>query len=125
MADVTNPAEQVEALAHRIAEAIGRRDVAWLKLVLAPDFKHRTVAGTVSDADSFLEPVAAIQAEILSVTLQGLTIDVADFGALVTGVQVARVRLADGEVEDERRFVDWFAKIGGAWRLRVAIDLGN
>ena len=125
MADVTSPAEQVEALAHRIAEAIGRRDVGWLKVVLAPGFVHRTAAGDASDADSFLEVVAAIQADILSVTLEALTIDVADFGALATGVQVARVRVNGDMVEDKRRFADWFVKVGGEWRLRVAIDLGK
>jgi len=125
MAGVTSPAEEVEALAHRIAEAIGGRDVTWLRGVLAPGFVHRTPEGDATDADAFLAAIAGIRVEILSVSLEQLAIDVSDFAALATGTQVARVRVDGQEVSDRRRFVDWFVKVGAEWRLRVAIDFGD
>ena len=44
-------------------------------------------------------------------------------GALVTGIQHARVRL-DGElIEDTRPFADWLVKEAGEWRLRAALEI--
>jgi hypothetical protein len=124
MADVTSPAEQVEALAHRIAEAIGRKDADWVKLVLAPGFVHRN-AGAPMDEGAFLEVLSSIQADIVSVKLENVSVDVGELAALVTGVQVALVRVNGEEIQDRRGFVDWFVKVGREWRLRVAIDLGK
>jgi hypothetical protein len=116
--------EEILEISHRIAEAIGRRDVAWLSAVLAPGFVQRTPAGDTNDATAFLRAIGGIEAEILLVRLEKVEIDVADSGALATGVQLARVKVNGEEVEDRRGFVDWFVKVGGNWRLQVAVDLG-
>lgn len=45
-----------------------------------------------------------------------------EVGALVTGVQHARVHLDGQQIDD--RFVDWFVRgADGAWRARIALDL--
>ena len=116
--------EEVLELSHRIAEAIGRRDVAWLSPILAPGFVQRTPAGDANDAAAFLRAIEGIEAEILFVRLEKVEVDVHGEGALATGIQLARVRVKGEEIEDRRGFVDWFAKVGGSWRLQVAVDLG-
>ena len=116
--------EEVLELSHRIAEAIGRRDVGWLSGILAPGFVQRTAAGDANDAAAFLRAIEGIEAEILLVRLERVDVDVADSTALATGVQLARVRVNGQEVEDRRGFVDWFVKVDGGWRLQVAVDLG-
>ena len=115
--------ERVLASALRIAEAIGRRDVAVLRGLLAPGFIHRTPGGGAVDARAFLEAISAIPGEILDVRLEGLAVDLSDAGALVTGIQRAKVRLEGEDVEDARLFVDWFVEMEGQWILRAAVEL--
>jgi hypothetical protein len=115
---------EVEGLCHGIAEAIGRRDVDWLRLVLAPDFVQRTPAGEAKDATAFLQAIAGIEVEILLVRLERVEVDVSAAGALATGIQLARVLVEGREVEDRRAFVDWFVRTEAGWRLQVAVDLG-
>jgi uncharacterized glyoxalase superfamily protein PhnB len=110
------------AAAIAVADAIGRRDVAALRELLAPEFCHRTTAGVVTHIDAFLEGIAAIPGTIESVRLEHLQSDLLGDTALVTGTQSARVVL-NGEVIDDRRgFVDCFVREGGRWRLRVAYE---
>jgi hypothetical protein len=107
---------------HRLAEAISRRDTGTLGVLLAPGFLHRTLAGGAVDAAAFLRGVEQIPGEILSVTVDHLTVDMRDDHAFVTGIQQARVRL-DGKVEEDRRgFVDWFVRRPEGWRLQLAFD---
>jgi ketosteroid isomerase-like protein len=115
--------EAVAKCAGDIADAIRRKDRTALSALLAPGFVHRTPGGKSVEADAFLDAIAQIPVEILSVTLEHLEVDVVEHAALVTGVQHAQVRV-DGEVVDDRRaFVDWFIKEDGVWRLRVAAEL--
>ena len=115
--------EQVRDAATRLAHAIGRQDLETIRRLLAPEFVHRTPGGGASGASAFLQAIASMPGEILSVTLEAVEIDVAGDGALATGIQHARVRL-DGRVVDDRRgFVDWFVLAGGEWRIRAAVEL--
>ena len=119
-----NDRDRVVELSHRIAEAIGRRDVDWLSRVLAAGFVQRTPAGDAHDAAAFLRTIEGIQAEILFVRLENVEVDVKGGGALATGFQLARVRMNGEELEDRRAFVDWFVRVEDDWRLQVAVDLG-
>jgi hypothetical protein len=115
--------DEVVRLAHAIAEAIGRKDVETLRKMMAPGFVQRTFGAAASDTEAFLNAVAQIPAEILSVQLEALEVDVTPHGALATGRQFAQVRV-DGEIVDDRRgFVDWFVKDGGTWKIQAAVDL--
>lgn len=107
----------------RIAAAIARRDVAALRNALAPDFVHRTHGGAALQADAFLQGIAQIPGEILLVELEALDVDLCAAGALVTGIQRARVRLDGTVIEERRGFVDWFLNIGGEWRIQAAVEL--
>ncbi len=115
--------DAVAECARLIADAIGRRDVNTLRSLLSPDFTHRTPGGDAVEALAFLRAIEQIPGEILSVTLERLTVDVSGPAALVTGVQRAEVRVDGRVIEDRRGFVDWFIKEADAWRIRVAVDL--
>jgi hypothetical protein len=114
--------DAVSASAKDIAAAIGRRDQATLRDLLSAEFVHRTPGGSTVALEPFLSAVGEIPGEILSITVDQLTVDIAGDAAIVTGMQHARVRLDSGVVDDIRPFADWFVKDGGRWRLRVAIE---
>ncbi len=117
-----NDPKDIRAAAVQIAAAIGRRDLQAVRALLAPGFVHRTHGGAAVDADGFLRGIEQIPGEILLVTLERCDIDVSPTGALVTGVQLAQVRV-DGQVVDDRRgFVDWFVKHENSWRIQAAVD---
>jgi hypothetical protein len=115
--------DRVIEAAERIANAIGRRDLPAIRDLLAQGFVQRTAGGEGVGADAFLRAIGEIPGDITFVKLERLEIDMAESGALVTGIQHAQVRI-DGKIIDDRRaFVDWFVKDTGAWRIRAAVDL--
>jgi hypothetical protein len=117
-----DPAE-LTAASTLLAEAIGKRDVDTIRGLLAPGFVHRSHGGEGAAAEAFVAGILAIPGEILSVTLEAVQVDLTPGGALVTGVQHARVRLEGAVVADRRRFVDWFVLRSGEWRIQAAVDL--
>ena len=115
--------DEIAGASEQIASAIARRDVSALRQLLAADFVHRTHGGASVGIEEFVEAIRQIPGEIVAVTLEQLQIDMSASGALVTGIQHARVRLDGQVVEDRRRFVDWFVKEAGKWRIQAAVDL--
>ena len=115
---------RITAAATELAEAIARKDAATLDRLLAPDFQLRAPGGATTPRDAFIGAVCGIPAEVLSVMLTDLEIDLGEGSALVSGQQHARCRF-HGEVIDEvRPFVDWFQRTAdGRWQVRVALDL--
>jgi hypothetical protein len=116
------PRDRLIETSNQLAEAIARRDTGTIATLLAPGFLHRTLAGGAVDGAAFLRGIQEIPGEILSVTLEHLTVDLRGAQALVTGVQQARVRIDGKEVEDRRGFVDWFLRLPEGWRLQLAVD---
>ena len=121
--EMREEAESLRRAAADIAAAIGRKDVDTVVQWLAPGFIHRSPGGAGSDARSFAQAIRDIPGEILFVRLEAVEVDVSDAGALVTGIQHARVRIEGTEIDDRRAFVDWFVKRDGEWRILVAVDL--
>jgi ketosteroid isomerase-like protein len=115
--------ERILATAIAIADAIGARDVARLGTLLSADFVHRKAGAAATGAAAFLAAIERIPGEILAVNLARIEIDVAGDGALVTGIQHARVRVDGQLIEDTRPFADWLIKESGQWRLRAAVEL--
>jgi len=115
---------RITEAATELAQAIARKDAAALDRLLAPAFQLRAPGGAATARGAFIEAVCGIPAEVLSVTLTDLEIDLGDGAALVSGLQHARCRF-HGEVIDEvRPFVDWFQRTpDGRWQVRVALDL--
>jgi hypothetical protein len=120
MDDCTRITEAATAL----AEAIGRKDADAIDQLLAPDFRLRTPGGPSTPRAEFIRAVCEIPAEVLSVSLTGLEIDLGDGVALVSGVQHARCRFHGEVLNDVRPFADWFQRTAdGRWLARVALDL--
>jgi Domain of unknown function (DUF4440) len=118
-----NDPNRVREVAERIAAAIGRRDIAMLRSLLAPGFVHRSHGGAASDADAFLGAIEDIPGDIRFVRLESTAVDVCPAGAMVTGTQHAQVLIEGQVVDDRRSFVDWFVNDGGEWRIQAAVDL--
>ena len=114
--------EQLIAVSDNLADAIARRDVVAVGALLATGFVQRPAGGAAVEAEAFLAGIAQIPGTIQFVKVEQLTVDIAGDGAIVTGIQHARLTI-DGEMVDDRRaFVDWFVREGGVWRIRVAVD---
>lgn len=111
--------------AHTLASAIARRDEQTVASLLAPDFALRTPGGQSLDARAFIATIRAIPGDIVFVQLHHLHVDQLQAGgALVTGIQHARVRLDHRELDDRRPFVDYFTLADdNTWRLQLALDL--
>ena len=115
--------DELFRLSHRIAEAIAARDIETLRAFLAPDFMQRAPGGSGNTAEPFLQAIRDIPGEIVFVRLELVRIDMAGEAGVASGIQHARVRIDGQDIDDRRAFVDVFARIGGEWRLCVAIDV--
>jgi ketosteroid isomerase-like protein len=104
--------------------AIQRRDRGLLERLVADDFVLRMPGSPDVDRVGFLAAFAAIPGELLAV--EGAEIDARVLGpdvGLVTGVQIARVRLDGHELADRNAFADVFERRGGEWRLVYAFGV--
>jgi uncharacterized protein (DUF952 family) len=119
-----NPGDEwaLQQIACGIAAAIARRDDSAMRGVLAPGFVYRAEDGGTSSDAAFLEGIRSIPGEILFVRLDSLAIDLAGAAALLTGVQHARVKMAEHVIDDRRGFADFFVKVDAVWKLRAAVD---
>jgi hypothetical protein len=115
--------DNVRQAALKMADAIGRRDIAVVASLLAPGFLHRTPGSEARDAEAFVSAIREIPGEIAFVRLDSMQIDLCDGGALASGIQHARVRIDGQDIDDRRAFVDWFVKHVGEWKFRVAVDM--
>jgi ketosteroid isomerase-like protein len=112
--------------AYALTTAIARKDAQSVAALLAPDFVLRTPGGAAVPAAEFIASVREIAADIVFVHLEQVVVDVFDQTALVTGVQHARIRVEDDELDELRPFANWFVRDGaGKWRLRLALDLSE
>jgi ketosteroid isomerase-like protein len=102
-------------------EAIRDKEVRALGRILADEFVYLTPAGAELGKAEFLESVASLPAQIVSVGGEQLRARIFGETAVLTGVQRARVRTDEAvEVESLVAFTDVFVKHGGRWRLTLA-----
>jgi ketosteroid isomerase-like protein len=123
-----NDVERIQHLEEEIFAAIQAKDVDALARVLAPDFLYRSPGAEDRNRDAFLEGILAIPGTIEEIGLQALHTLVLGETAVVTGVQVASVRLANGNLVESRvAFTDVFHRAQSEWRLSLAygIDLSG
>jgi hypothetical protein len=110
-------------LSREIAALIAKRDGAALRALLAPGFVARALGGEMMSPDEFVAGVEGIPGEIALVRVEAIAVDVTPAGALVSGVQVARVHMDGQTIDDRRSFADWFVKTEEGWRLQAALDI--
>ena len=111
------------ALSQEIASLIARRNGVALRALMAPGFVARALGGEMMSPDEFVAGVEDLPGEIAFVEVEGVTVDLTPAGALVSGVQVARVHMDGQTIDDRRSFADWFVKTEEGWRLQAALDI--
>lgn len=117
--------DAILCLERLIMDAIRAKDAKALGHTLTTDFVYRTPGAEFSRAE-FLQNIASLPGEILSVEGSELRVNVYGDTAVLTGVQHARVRTEDGvEQTGINAFTDIFVKRRGRWKLALAygVDL--
>jgi hypothetical protein len=109
----------------RVMRAIGAKDRGALESLLAGDFVLRTPEAADVPHEQFLEAIAAVPGEILSIEGHGTKASIVGDAGIVTGVQVATVRLAEdgGVVTSRSAFTDVFTRADGRWQLTLAFSV--
>src|SRR5262245_28870817 len=116
--------DAVRAAEEAVFDAIRRRDRAALARLTTDDFVLVVPGSPRTDRAAFLDLVAAIPGEILTVT--GEDVDVRLLhpdAALVTGQQVSTVRLDGKVVVDRGAFADVFERRQGRWVISYAFNV--
>jgi ketosteroid isomerase-like protein len=113
------------ALEATVMKAIAAKDRDTLRPILSDTFVLRVPGAPDVDKDQFLEGIAAVPGDVQSI--RGEDTKAAVFGDLgiVTGLQIATVRLAeDGRLVASRgAFTDVFERADGRWRLALAFSI--
>jgi ketosteroid isomerase-like protein len=116
--------KEILLLEEEIFGAVKSRDASVLERVLTDDFIYRS-QGQEVDRDDFLKRCAAFPYEIVSIRGEDLKVNVYDNLAVVTGLQFAQIKGADGKEESVVAFTDVFLKQDDKWMLSLAhaVDL--
>jgi ketosteroid isomerase-like protein len=103
-----------------IMAAIRARDVTALAALVTDDFVLRMPGQPDADKQAFLAGIGAIPGEIVGV--EGAELDVRVVGdvGVISGLQIARVRVEGQEIEDRGVFVDLFVRRNGRWIMQFA-----
>lgn len=117
----------IRAAEDRIFKAIMTQDIPALEAELADDFVHTTPGSPDQDRNAFLMTIREMPFRILDIGGEDLRVRVLGEMAILSGVQRARVRLPEGDVEGRTAFVDVFVRTGGGWRLShgFSVDLAE
>jgi ketosteroid isomerase-like protein len=125
MTDSTDSsAETTEAIlqiGRDIMAAIKGKDAATLELMLAEDFIYRTHFGAEADKAEFLQSIASMPLEVLSIRAEELKVNVFGETAVLTGMQRAQARPLEGEPEESVvAFTDIFVRRESGWLMVLA-----
>lgn len=115
---------ELVAAAQAVFAAIEARDRAALLRLTSEEFVVRVPGSPDVDREGFLAAVAGIPGEILSVGGEHLAARRLGPGhGIVSGFQLARVRIDGAEVLDRAPFADVFERHDGAWRMTLAFNV--
>jgi ketosteroid isomerase-like protein len=108
-------------LNQEVMAAIKNKDAASLEPLFADDFIYRTHFGAEAGKAEFLQSIASMPLEILSVRGEELKVNVYGETAVLTGVQHAEARPLAGEAEESVvAFTVVFVKREGRWLMVLA-----
>jgi ketosteroid isomerase-like protein len=110
----------IEDIAERIYAAIRDKDAARVEPFLADDFVYRTQDGREVARAEFLEGIAALPIELVSVTGAHHRLSVFGDVAVLTGVQHAEYRQEPAQGISTSAFTDVFQRRGDRWLLVLA-----
>jgi ketosteroid isomerase-like protein len=117
-------AETVLQIESEIMAAIKAKDASALAPMVAEEFVYRTHFGAESNKSEFLQSIAAMPIEIISLRGDELKVNVYGETAILTGVQRAEARQPEGEAEESVvAFTDVFVQRDGRWLLVLAYGI--
>lgn len=106
---------------HRFWLALERKDADLFAEVLAEDFVCRSPGQEDQDRPTFIATLTAIPLTILSISSEEIAIQLVGDVAVLTGTQIAQMRLPNGETVSERlALANIFLHNGGRWEMILA-----
>jgi ketosteroid isomerase-like protein len=116
--------DELRELERAVFVSIRDKDRETLARILDDGFVYRVPGAADRDKAAFLETVAAVPGRILSVGSDDLAVSLVGDTGVLTGVQRAKVELADGSIiESAVAFVDVFVRRDDGWRLALAFGV--
>ncbi len=117
----TDTAAAILQIARDVMAAIKNKNAAALEALFAEEFVYRTHFGAEAGKTEFLQSIASMPFEILSVRGDELKVNVYGDTAILTGVQHAEARPLEGQTEESVvAFTDVFVKRDGRWLMVLA-----
>ncbi len=119
-----NVEAELLAAARAVFDAIARRDRAALEALTDEAFILRVPGAPDVDRGGFIAGIAAIPGEILSVEAEHVAARrLGPAAGVVTGYQLARVRLDGTKIVDRAPFADVFTRHESGWRMIFAFGV--
>jgi ketosteroid isomerase-like protein len=114
----SNLAQAIHDIQQSFWDALTNKDKALLEWVLAEDFVARSPGQPDQSRSTFIETLTSFPATVLSVGSDNLQVHLFDEIAVVSGVQVAQLRLPDGnEIADKIALTNIFRYGDGQWQI--------
>ncbi len=125
MSEISQNEKQVLLdIGRELFAAIQRKDAKLFGRFLAEDFVHRGRDGSATGRTEFLRGITELPVEIISISGENERVDVFGDVAVITGVQRAEWRQADGtQGVSLGAFADVFSRREGKWKLVLAYNV--
>lgn len=119
-----NVSRIILGIEQQVFRAIKNKDIDSLGRFLADDFIHRSPDGTKSAKSAFLQNVASMPVDVVSISGEHQNVDIYGEVAVLTGVQRAGWRQDDGnEGVSVVAFTDVFAWRHDRWVMVLAYTM--
>ena len=108
--------------------ALQRKDAELFKEVLAEDFVCRSPGQEDQDRSAFIATLTSLPVTIVQIKAESIAIHFVNDLAILTGTQLAQMRLADGKTVSQRlALTNVFQRRGGLWQMIFAhpVELGG
>lgn len=101
--------------------ALQHKDIALFMQVLAEDFVCRSPGEADQDRTAFIAALTSIPLTILDAKGETIAIRIVDDVAILTGTQIAHLRLPNGETVSERlALTNVYQHVGERWKMILA-----
>ena len=108
--------QKIIKLEHTWADAVKRRDMSALSLILADDYRDTSSKGVVRNKVEEIESVRAVATNFLSYDVDELEVRVYGGVAVVTGRLIVKVLYENQQVEGRFRYTRMYVRRVGRWQ---------
>lgn len=117
----TQNQQDVYQVQQQFWEALQSRDRKAFESLLAEDFIERSPGHPNQNRSEFINTLTSFSVQVRSVGSDNLEVHVFGTIAVVTGLQVAQLEFADGQVKENRiAITNIFQQQGGRWLMKLA-----